>query len=67
MNNTVRRAIKVMGGYQPLSASRLILSATISGPTTNNRTVPFRTDDSSEVPWQPGQSHGLTEPGSSRG
>lgn len=57
MNNTIMRQIDVTAEYQPLVSEPLIGSVTISCPPDNAAVVIFEGDDSSEVPWQPGEWH----------
>jgi hypothetical protein len=58
MNNIIM--LKVTGNYgtQPLSATKLIASVTISCPPTNAGTVYLKVGTSgTEVPWVPGEWH----------
>ena len=57
MNNVIMRKIGVTAGYQPLSERRMVASATLSCPPTNNGPVYFRGDDGSDVPWMAGEWH----------
>ena len=43
--------------YEPLSASSLMGSVTISCPPDNAGNVFFKGDDGSDVPWIPGEWH----------
>lgn len=57
MNNVVMRRIAVTADYQPLSNRKLVSSVTLACPPTNKKTVYFRGDDGSDVPWVPGEWH----------
>ena len=57
MNNVIMRKIEVTADYQPLSARKLVASATFSCPPTNAGAVHFRGDDGSDVPWMAGEWH----------
>ena len=57
MNNVVMRKITVTGDYQPLVATSLVASVTISAPPTNTSDVLFKGDDGSDIPWIPGEWH----------
>jgi len=57
MNNTIMRKVTVVANYQPLSATELIGSVTISAQPTNSGPVYFKGDDGSDVPWLPGEWH----------
>ena len=57
MNNVIMRKIEVTAGYQPLSARKLVASATLSCLPTNSGLVYFRGDDGSDVPWIAGEWH----------
>jgi len=57
MNNTILRTISVAGNYQPLSATDVIGSVTISAQPTNSGPVYFKGDDGLDMPWLPGEWH----------
>lgn len=57
MNNVIQRKITVTGGYQALSASKLVASVTISTPPTNAGVVYFKGDTGTDVPWVAGEWH----------
>jgi len=59
VNNTIMRKVDVTTGYQPLVATQLVATVTISCPPANAAVVTFRGDDGSDVPWQPGEWHTL--------
>jgi len=59
MNNTIMRTITVAATYQPLSATELIGSVTISAQPTNSGPVYLKGDDGTDVPWLPGEWHKL--------
>ena len=57
MNNIIMRKVIVTAAYQPLVATKLVGSLTISCPPGNTGNVLFKGDDNSDVPWIPGEWH----------
>jgi hypothetical protein len=57
MNNVIMRKIVLTASWQPLSATSLVGSVTVSTPPTNAATVLFRAagEPAHELPWVPGQ------------
>lgn len=61
MNNVIMRKIVVTDQWQPLSATSLVGSVTVSTPPTNVAQVLFRipSEPAHEVPWVSGEFHEL--------
>ena len=59
MNNAIMRKIDVTGTYQALVTDSMVATVTVSCPPGNAGVVYFKGDDSSDVPWQPGEWHTL--------
>jgi hypothetical protein len=58
MNNIIMLKVVANVVAQPLSATKLIASVTISCPPANSGTVYFKVGTSgTEVPWVPGEWH----------
>lgn len=57
MNNTIMLKIDVTAEWQPLSATPLVCSCTISTPPDNAGDVLFKGTNDSEMPWVPGEWH----------
>ena len=57
MNNVIMRKITVTGSYQPLAASDLVGSVTVSTPPANTANVTFKAEGGNEVEWVPGEWH----------
>ncbi len=61
-NNVVMRQINVTTQWQPLSATSVIGTFTISAPPSNTANVLFRTksEPAQEVTWVPSEFHTFT-------
>lgn len=59
MNNVIFRTVTLAGQWQPLSATPLVASVTLSTPPANTDTVLFRTkaEPDQTLAWIPGEWH----------
>jgi len=60
MHNPFMRKIVLTANYQPLSATRLVLSVEISCLPTNAGNALFKCGDDVDVPWIGGEWHAFS-------
>lgn len=58
-NNVVLKTIELTAEFQPLAASSLVATVTLSAPPGNSDSVTLRTPDGAEADIEPGEWHTL--------
>lgn len=58
-NNVVLKTIGLTSDYQPLAATSLVATVTLSAPPGNSASATVRTPDGAEAAFEPGEWHTL--------